>query len=575
MLLKVTVKDETGKKVPCRLDLFHRKMDIPLQTTFCDGMHIFAVPEGEYAVKAARGLLYRPAVEDVRISGGHGSVELRLNRMIDPTKWGMYSFDAHSHVSRDDGSTAGSLALASLMMRCEDFNFFFAGSPYEAEDHYQYLSGNFTGRVPYRQKYGRLLRQLRSKNFITDIGNEIYKGRYGHAFMMNYDQKPPYSQYYDESFDPWQFEKNSPEPDCGIPYMHEALLKERTLNSAAIIAHPTSWWHEGGQFITNIAATLGFEVLAGSVDAMTILGYQPDSPAYQALWFELLDNGYFIPGIAETDNVFDREPENKLRFKTYAWLDSFTIDALADAVRKGRCVASSGPLLSMRVDGHLPGSVLPFIPNQECVVTIDGQACCEGPVERVQILVNGKPEVEYHPDAMDSGNPFSLKHAMRITKNSYILVKCYDSAGNTAVTNPVFFRNEPFINDHYQSSVHMHVTLDGLPCRGQYRVDDGPGFPFAEIGDPDMEDGTACTLESCFTLMMNPSSTLHIEAGRREKTIKLFEMEALQEIFRNLYLGGFNRDEKLLPGQVPAEAFQIQRIRELLDDVFLSVEMNP
>ena len=95
------------------------------------------------------------------------------------------------------------------------------------------MSGIHSDTIPYRKKYEAIIVGESDENFILDVGNEIVKGR----------------------------------------YMHEALKHEKSRNSAAILAHPTSWWYADGEFITNIAATLGFELLAVSVDAMAIMGY--------------------------------------------------------------------------------------------------------------------------------------------------------------------------------------------------------------------------------------------------------------------------------------------------------------
>ena len=556
MLLKVTVVDEAGEKVWCRLKVYRLEGEAsePVEEVCCRGGHIFALPQGVYRVEARRGKLCAPAACTVRGEGASAQADLCLRTIFDPKEWGMYSFDAHSHVTRDADSAEGTLEFAVEVIRSENFDFFFAGSPYDTDVHYQYLSRNFTDAHAYREKYAGLMGRVNDGSFVLDIGNEVVKCRYGHMFLMNYCQQPPFSAHYDEQFDPWLFTKEGREPDYDIRYPYEAILRERGGNSVAVAAHPTSWWwHENGEFITNIAATVGFDALAGTIDAVVILGYNDERPDYERLWYELLDNGYFMPGVAETDAAFDRLPgSDTLRFRTYAWLKEFSIDALCRAVRAGRCAASSGPVIRMRVDGLLPGGVLPWAPGQEFDVEVECVACADGPLKQVQIIVNGRVEVEYPAQ----GGRFAIRHKVRAGRDGYVLAKCRDAAGRVAIANPVYIRNEPFINRGYLSSVRVNVLPEG--AEGTWRLDGGEARAFA----------------GGFELTMNPASELRISAGGRELAVKLFELRELQDIFKNLYFGRFNRDRRYEPGEVPTEAFRIRQIRELLDDVRLDADIR-
>jgi hypothetical protein len=554
MLLKVTVKDEAGEKVWCRLKVCRPEgaEGEPVAEICCGGEHIFAMPQENYRVEASRGKLYAPAACTVRGEGASARADLCLKRVFDPKEWGLYSFDAHSHVSRDEESAAGSLEYAAQVMKSEAFNFFFAGSPYDTDVHYQYLSRSFTDACSYREKYAGLIARMRSGDFIPDIGNEVVKCRYGHMFLMNYIQRPPFSAHYDERYDPWQFAKKGREPGYDILYPYEAIRRERGGNSVAVAAHPTSWWWQDGEFITNIAATVGFDALAGAIDAIVILGYQDERPYYEKLWYELLDNGYFMPGVAETDAAFDSLPGDFLRFRTYAWLEEFSIDALCRAVRAGRCVASSGPVLRMRVDGRLPGSALAWAPGQEFDVDVECASCADGPLASLQIIVGGRVVAEYPA----RGERFAVRHSFRAEKDSYILAKCRDAAGRVAIASPVYIRNAPFINRGYTSRVRVNVLPEG--AEGSWRLDGGETHVFA----------------GGFELRMNPASDLRISAGGRECAVKLFELPELQDIFRNLYTGRFNGGKRYEPGEVPAEEFRIRQVRELLDDVRLEMDMR-
>jgi hypothetical protein len=437
-------------------------------------------------------------------------------------------------------------------MKGEDYNFFFAGSPYDRETHNQDKNKSYDEKISFREKFREIIKAVNNTSFILDIGNEIVKCRYGHMFLMNFDQKPPFSQYYDREWDPWLFTKVGEEPKYCILYPYEALGKERGRNSVAVAAHPTSWWHYNGEFITNIAATLGFEILAGSIDAMVIMGYDSDHIHYQELWYEALNNGYFMPGVAETDHTFDTIRMEHLNFKTYTHVDEFSIDSLCTSVKAGRNMVSSGPIIQLKVNNQLPGTVLNYKEEEEFIVHIVADRCYQASLSKIQLIVNGKVWKEYGIN----DNRYDLKEKLKVNQDSYILAKCYDFAGNVAIANPVYIRNKPFENKDFKSDLSVRVTRDGNPVDGLYWIDDHPN-------KMEFSKEIHCKIKV--------ASDVNIEVAGVVKKVKLFEMDELQTLFRNLYFGYFNQDNRYAPGEVPAACFELSRIKKILSKVDLQI----
>lgn len=569
MKLKISVTDENNRYLFCRIFLAKNGGSRPY-VVYCGGLHEFEVELGSYEIEVTRGKLYQPYKTTLAVNdccdeamqghqGGCGSIlelAVTLKALLDVKSLNLYSFDAHSHVSRDEALDTGDLVSASTVMKGEDFNLFFAGSPYDHEVHMQYLNRHFTDTVSYREKYAGIIDQVNDESYLLDIGNEIVKCRYGHVFMMNYTQKPPFSRYYDETWDPWCFQKDGEEPPYRIPCIHEALFNERGENSVAVAAHPTSWWwHSNGEFITNIAATLGFEILAGSIDAMVVMGYERDHAYYQELWFEALRNGYFLTGVSETDASFDVPPQRFLEFKTYAVTQDFSIDAVCTAVKNGRCMVSSGPVVLMKVNGCYPGTVLSYKKEESFLVEIDAYRCFEAPLSRIQIIRNGYLYKEYPVD-MDE---VKIMDSLMVEEDSFVLVKCYDHAGNVAMTNPVYIRNTPFKNVGYLSNVTIHVKLNGMDADGVYWLDKSKErIPFKRR----------------ISLSMKVGSVLKVAVGREVKTVRLFELPELSAIFKNLYFGYFNSHRRYKPGEIPAREFRLDRIREILDRVDITLDFQ-
>ncbi len=560
MKLKVTVTNESQNRIFCRIVLqaltsgLSGNVGSRTEKVYCPGEHEFEAEAGLYKVSVHRGKLYQPFHGRIELTGKDAVLEVLLKELVDARGLGLYSFDAHSHVSRDEVLETGNLLNASVIMKGEGFNFFFAGSPYDHETHLQYLNKNFTDTAPYRVKYTAVMDQVKDRGFILDIGNELVKCRYGHVFMMNYLQCPPFSLYYDHEFDPWLFTKEGEEPEYRIPCIHEAVQRERGENSVAVCAHPTSWWwHDNGEFITNIAVTLGFEMLAGSIDALVVMGYRSDNDSYLELWYDALKNGYFLPGIAEMDSAYDTVPEDHLSFKTYTYIDRFDIDSLCKAVKEGKNLVTSGPVIQMKVNGRLPGAVLEYAKDEQFAVELEAFRCYQALLSKVQIIVNGEVYKEYAV-CLDS---FEAAETVSVDRDSFILAKCCDFHGNVAFTNPVYLRNRPFVNKGYLSDVNITVLKGGRPAEGMYWLD---------------EDGGKIRFKGVIQLKMKVSSAVSIEVDGQIKVIRLFERKELQDIFKNLYFGRFNTDKAYKPGEVPAEEFKLARIRDILDHVDMKIE---
>jgi hypothetical protein len=556
MKLKVRVYNEKKEMTSCKIQLCKLQSNsddtVDKVTVYCNGEYEFEAAAGEYGVECYKGNLYMPMKEKVAIHDGDVVLEVCLKEMVDIKSLGLYSFDAHSHVSRNKKLTTGNLANASTIMKGEDFNFFFAGSPYDLETHIQDTDHSDVEMVPYRERFSEMIKAVNSSSFIVDIGNEIVKCRYGHMFLMNYDQMPPYSKYYDREWDPWLFTKVGEEPEYRISYPYEALGRERGRNSVAVAAHPTSWWYHNGEFISNIAATLGFEILAGSIDAMVIMGYDSDRIPYQQLWYDALNNGYFIPGVAETDHTFDTTLMKHLKFKTYTHADDFSIDSLCTSVKAGRNLVSSGPIILLKVNDQMPGAVLNYKADEEFNIEIEAFQCYQASLSKFQLIVNG----EVWQDHEINDNRYELKEKLKINRDSYILAKCYDFAGNVAITNPVYIRNTPFENRDFKSDVTVRVMKAGKPVDGLFWIDD-------RMSKEEFSKEVHCKIQV--------ASEVNIEVDGIVKKVKLFELDELQSIFKNLYFGHFNQDNRYVPGEVPAIHFELARIKSILSKVDLQI----
>src|SRR5690606_24846242 len=96
---------------------------------------------------------------------------------------------------------------------------------------------------------------------------------------------------------------------------------------------------------------------AGLLDGVNV----NDRPEGPRLWSMLLDHGYRVAATAGADFCLDRPagpPPGLHRMDCYC-PEGLSGEALAEAVRRGRTVVSTGPVLVAELDGKPPGTTVP------------------------------------------------------------------------------------------------------------------------------------------------------------------------------------------------------------------------
>jgi hypothetical protein len=202
---------------------------------------------------------------------------------------------------------------------------------------------------------------------------------------------------------------------------------------------------------------------AGSFDALEILnGYWANGDAESSLladWFYLLSQGHRVTALGNSDThkinwVRAGWPRSWLRLPTdFPGLVSGS--QLADAIRKNRAIASTGPFVRLAVDQAQVGDLV--VPHQHGRVTVD--VTVDAPqwitVDTVRIYVNGNERQKF--SVKPGARPvFSTSLTEPITSDSWIVVLATgatplspDIVGEVgaatgqlmlpwAVTNPVF-----------------------------------------------------------------------------------------------------------------------------------------
>ncbi|GAA1781606.1 CehA/McbA family metallohydrolase [Actinomadura chokoriensis] len=415
------VDDATGEPLACRLH-FHTPDGVPLapyghhahinsdgntwnldiggdvrlgQRTYAyvDGEFEGWLPHGRVIVEAAHGFDYVPLREEVVISPGQRTLELRLKPFHDPEADGYAAGDTHVHFvsthgaeleARGEGVRVTNLLMSQwghLYTNTEDFT----GHPHTSAD----------GRTH------------------VFAGQENRTAMLGHINLLGLRTQVR----------PWTT-GGAEEADLGGGL--ETTLAHwadecRAQGGTVVLAHfPVP----NGE-----AAAL---IATGRLDGVEMIAYDDYNIAQ---YYRYLNAGYRLTLVGGTDKMSSEVPIGLVR--TYARVpDPATMDYWdwCAAVRSGDTVVTSGPHLRLSVDGAAPGAVLTGAP------TVRGTAEFHSifPVDRLEIVVNGIVAGSRRWDEpVETG---TLDVDLAVGESSWVAARCYGPGDGIARHRDVWER---------------------------------------------------------------------------------------------------------------------------------------
>jgi hypothetical protein len=170
-------------------------------------------------------------------------------------------------------------------------------------------------------------------------------------------------------------------------------------------------------------------------------------------WLQLLNQGYRIPGVVNTDAHYNFHGSGGIR--NWVRCDTQTpgdIDPL-DIVRqskKGRIIMSTGPYLEVKLNDALPGDDL-GLPKGQGTLHVRVQCPNWFDIDRVQVLVNGRPDPKLnftrktHAKLFGDGNvKFDQKLEVKLEKDAHIIVVAVGEEATLGdVMGPFWGRQNP------------------------------------------------------------------------------------------------------------------------------------
>ncbi|MCX7003580.1 MAG: CehA/McbA family metallohydrolase [bacterium] len=309
-----------------------------------DADTIVTVPVGRTSVTIGKGPDYYPAtlVFNASVPGNLYTLDFALQPVLDLYQRGWRAGEIHSHYFHGEGQIMRTPQQVWRFSAAGGFDFVSMG-----QDHY--LAGEFN-----RAAMLAAWTQFDTTECPLWAGNEEPKNYWGHYCAIVYD--------------PWSLR--------GPPPYYAGLYNIHQQGGVAFPNHPQRFypgrtWVSGGNTTwffyasNNHFKEMPLDALVGHLmDGWSGCSDNASSTSILPAYFALLNRGYRIPFMTDSDVCFDKV-NNDMRapgfWMLYYYLGDNTLcrAALADAMRKGRVMATTGPLVLFTIAGAMSGDTLP------------------------------------------------------------------------------------------------------------------------------------------------------------------------------------------------------------------------
>jgi hypothetical protein len=374
--LRLMVRDDSGQPVAFRAQAFDNGKQIG--QLWERGTADFILPAGRYTILISHGFNYDAVqIDTLFLPAMVTQKMITLRKRYDLTASGWYCGESHMHGQHGSADTPQTFRDAARLAEANGLNYIQIAQwwtpdfSWTSVDTLEKMSGEAT--TPLVEVRWNL-ESPKSYMEPDDGGKSGNLHCYGHGCTLGLKERP-----YDKAF--WFSGPN-------FRVIHEIHRQ----NAVVMLAHPVRFWFNNGNFVSNMASEIAFDYLTGyGYDGVDILNDgEPLFFQHEHVWWNLLNMGYKVSGTAATDgSVIDGEAG---RYRTYTRITSgFSWDKIAQGIRDGACIASSGPMVLFNVDGKDPGSEFPADGrSHKCTLKVWSGPLPDEALAAVQVIRNGE-----------------------------------------------------------------------------------------------------------------------------------------------------------------------------------------
>jgi hypothetical protein len=402
------------------------------------------LPVGDLFVEINKGFEYEPLRTKVAIERGQKVLELRVNRWKDLRSSGWVTADTHVHFISPHTAwlEAQAEGVNVVNLLASQWGRLFTNV------------GDYTGRVG-----------VAEDDTIVYVGTENRNHMLGHISMLGTEGLPVYPMCGGGPSEAW-----IGDPDYRT--LAEWAMENREKGGVVIRPHfPYCGYTEDP-----------VPIIAGLVDALEIGSLKGgDFPLQE--WYRYLNNGYRVAVAGGTDKMNAACALGWLR--TYAQVDvnePFSFETWARAVRAGRTISTTGPLMNISVDGHGIGDVI-NVHRQGGSFEVHASAEAAWNLGKIEIVCNGR--VVASEEASAGARALRCTANVVLAGSGWIAARCVGHAKQpgylAAHTSPVYIvKKGSGLYDGPAAEHMLQLVTGGI----EYLQ--GLSTPFDEVGQERM-----------------------------------------------------------------------------------------
>jgi hypothetical protein len=387
---------------------------------YIDGACEIALPAGRLLVEATKGPEFVPVRQEVDLTPGKLALRFNVERWIDLRKEGWHSGDCRAHFLTPHAAllegAAEDLAIVNLLIeecRLPSFD--------EETDAFRGLAPAipnivaFSGQRPVLEIPGHLV-AANSHNRHALLGSVSLLNCHRPVYPLRCDDA--------EGWDDWTL----------ADWCDQCHRK-----GGLVIWTETDWsnYRYGERFA---------DLVLGKIDALELdlPGGPGEGELYDqsGVWQECLNSGFRIPLVGSSGKYSNSQVLGSVR--TYAQTGSdeqLTYGKWIEAIRAGRTVVTSGPLIRFTVNGLPPGSTVHLTEN----ATLHVRADVHSPVayEYLEIVSGGEVVKSVNPNVHT--DEAHLEFELALSASTWLAARCRgraqaqpDSLKWLALTSPVY-----------------------------------------------------------------------------------------------------------------------------------------
>jgi hypothetical protein len=588
---RIKITDDTG-------GVYHSYYSkLPGFFTEENGSFAVSLPNGKYHVEVFRGIDYvsRPFALDLTKDV---DTTIHLQPWFKLKQHGWYNGDGHDHLYTDVRSDTGMLKLVRKICVAQGVDFMFTSQGWAGYNDSTWKEG---------------YSHFSDDRFLLSYGSEMPKYRTGHTwwigqsttnglFEATMDTIYENHYYQSDSGTTWTFDNL---PFTNLPDVEVVQRFKRQQQALAIAAHPTSWWmQERGsieKYVTNVACNLSFGLLSGKLwDGVVAMGYDHDHYYYQNLWFNILNRGYQMPAFSELDGGLGKDDKFYYgSMRTYFKVDGkVSAEKIKAAARQGRSFMTSGPMIFASIDKRFQIGDVIAADGTKRTLNIEAYASGEsddylsyiivfrnGRVQRVwDMRGEKKRKANVSLDIKEDRRSWYIvkvygKRAWSDPKNLDVMAACEKKFAreatqgelDVAFTNPFYFRRkgekEPSV---LMSSVKLRLA-DSASVENKLS-----GKIELLVAGKKIKTIGVHSSQIAFIMPVNAVMRILIDGFRPVEKNLYLDYLPHRDLIEELASGRWRErfKEKYSAGEVPWEAFNYDKTKDILKDVEMTINLQ-